>query len=156
MNKAETFVLGFAAGAGITYLFDPDRGKRRRKLLRDQFIHAGHEMDEAARSGARHVRNRAVGLAHEARAELTEGSVADEVLVERVRSAIGRAVSNAGAVEVTASHGRVRLTGTVLSREVQELVRTARSVRGVDHVDNQLHVEQDTATVPERQDTTGA
>jgi osmotically-inducible protein OsmY len=153
MNKAETFTLGLVLGAGATYLFDPERGSRRRALLRDQAIHAGHELDDAARAGVRHVRNRAVGLAHEAKAGLTEGSVDDTVLVERVRSALGRKVSNATAVEVSAADGRVTLSGTVHPREVQELVRTVRSVRGVDHVESRLHVEQDPVNAPDLQGT---
>src|SRR4051812_35769009 len=30
-------------GAGLMYFLDPDRGRRRRALVRDQFIHALHE-----------------------------------------------------------------------------------------------------------------
>jgi osmotically-inducible protein OsmY len=140
MNRAETFVLGMTVGAGLVYFLDPDRGNRRRALIRDQVVHAGHELEETAMKTARHVRNRTVGLAHEARAGLTERHVDDRVLEERVRSGIGRTVSDAAAIEITARDGHITLSGDVSSRDVQELVRTARSVRGVNHVTNRLHV----------------
>jgi osmotically-inducible protein OsmY len=140
MNRTETFTLGMLTGAGLMYLLDPDRGRRRRALLRDQVVHAGHELEDTARAGGRQLRDRAVGLAHEARAELTEGPVEDRVLEERVRSAVGRAISNPGSLEVHAENGRVTLFGEVPSTEVQPLVRTARSVRGVRHVENRLFV----------------
>jgi osmotically-inducible protein OsmY len=148
MNRTETFALGVAVGAGMVYLLDPDKGRRRRALIRDQLLHVGHELDDAARSGSRHVRNRAFGLAHEARAGLMEGTVDDRVLEERVRSAVGRKVSNPGSLTIEAQSGRVILSGDVPSAEVQELVRTTRAVRGVDHVENRLHVETNPGSTP--------
>jgi osmotically-inducible protein OsmY len=142
MNKAETFVVGMTVGAGLVYFFDPDRGNRRRALVRDQVVHAGHEIEDASLKAVRHVRNRAVGMAHEARAGLTERHVDDRVLEERVRSEMGRTVSTPGAVQVIAQDGHVTLSGDVPSKEVQELVRTVRGVRGVDHLENRLTVHQ--------------
>ena len=141
MNRSETLLLGMALGAGITYLLDPDRGSRRRALMRDKLVHAGHELEDSVRSNARHARNRVRGLAHEARATLTERNVEDRVLEERVRSAIGRGLSNAADIEVSADRGRITLSGAVAADEVQEVVRSARSARGVDAVDNQLEVQ---------------
>ena len=59
------FVLGALMGAGVMYLFDPDRGRRRRARLRDRLLHGAHEAEdfgEAAASTARHMRNRARGM----------------------------------------------------------------------------------------------
>ncbi|HEX6308165.1 MAG TPA: BON domain-containing protein [Longimicrobiales bacterium] len=144
MNRAETFVLGFAVGAGLTYLLDPDRGGRRRALVRDRLVHAGHEAEDLTRSTARHVRNRARGLAHEARARLTERGVDDRVLEERVRSEVGRKMSY-GDLDVTASWGHVTLAGTVAGEDLQDVVRTARGVRGVESVENRLTVQAEPA-----------
>jgi osmotically-inducible protein OsmY len=141
MNRGETLVLGMALGAGLTWLLDPDRGTRRRALVRDQLVHAGHELEETARSGARHARNKARGLAHEAKAGLLEREVDDRVLEERVRSELGRGLSNAALLDVAADHGRVILSGVVAADEIQHVVRTARSVRGVESVDNRLEVQ---------------
>ena len=137
MNRPETFVLGVALGAGITYFMDRDKGARRQALVRDRLTHAGHEVQDATRATARHARNRAGGIMHEAGARITEGSgVDDRVLEERVRSAIGRKVTAPGRIDVTAEDGRVTLSGDVASDEVQTLVRTVKSVRGVGSVSN--------------------
>jgi len=145
MKPAETVMFGMALGAGLMYFLDPDKGGRRRALLRDQIARAGHELEDLTTTTARRVRNRAVGLAHEARAELTERGVDDRVLVERVRSEIGRVVAQPHAIEVEAHHGSVTLTGTASPEEVQALVRTVKGVRGVESVTNQLRTDGATA-----------
>jgi hypothetical protein len=61
-------VLGI--GALAMYFFDPVSGRRRRALLRDQLVHAQKEVGEYAEGTARDLRNRAHGLAHEARKTL--------------------------------------------------------------------------------------
>jgi osmotically-inducible protein OsmY len=149
MNRAGTFVLGVAVGATAQYLFDQDRGGRRRALLRDRAVHAGHELDDAARAGVRHVRNRAVGMAHELKSQVTERAVDDRVLEERVRSEAGRHLSSAGTLDVSVRDGAVTLAGAVPTAEVQEVVRATRSVRGVKHVDNQLATVNEPARDPQ-------
>src|SRR2546423_226207 len=57
---------GMAAGAALMYLFDPERGRRRRSLLSDQLTSKANRLGETAGKKARHLRNRAQGLAHEA------------------------------------------------------------------------------------------
>jgi hypothetical protein len=61
-------VLGaFGIGALAMYFFDPDSGRRRRALLRDQLVHARHEIGDYAEGTAKDLRNRGYGLAAEAR-----------------------------------------------------------------------------------------
>ena len=151
MKHSESIVLGMALGAGLMYLLDPDRGGRRRALMRDQLRHAEHELEDVATRTARRVRNRTRGLAHEARATLLEATVDDRVLIERVRSELGRVVTNPGAIEVDAHDGHVRLSGNVRADEMQELVRSVKSVRGVGGVENRLSVLADTRATPELQ-----
>ena len=38
MNRVKLALSGFGAGAAFMYLSDPDRGKRRRALARDQAV----------------------------------------------------------------------------------------------------------------------
>ena len=61
-------VLGaFGIGALAMYFFDPVSGRRRRALLRDQLVHAQHEITDYAEDTAKDLRNRAYGLVAEAR-----------------------------------------------------------------------------------------
>ena len=61
-------VIGaFGLGALAMYFFDPDSGKRRRALLRDQLVHARHEIGDYAEDTTKDLRNRAYGLVAEAR-----------------------------------------------------------------------------------------
>lgn len=41
-NGLGRLVAGALIGAAVMYLFDPDRGTRRRALIRDRFVRAGH------------------------------------------------------------------------------------------------------------------
>jgi hypothetical protein len=54
-------------GAGLMYLADPDRGKRRLSLIRDQFVSAGNTIGRTIRGRGENVKNRAYGLYCEAK-----------------------------------------------------------------------------------------
>jgi hypothetical protein len=61
-------VLGaLGIGALAMYFFDPENGRRRRALARDKYMHYRKEATEYAQSTAQDLRNRAQGLAAEAR-----------------------------------------------------------------------------------------
>jgi hypothetical protein len=45
------------------YILDPQMGRRRRAMARDQMVHFAHEAAESAQAVGRDVRNRAQGLA---------------------------------------------------------------------------------------------
>jgi hypothetical protein len=145
VGRTGDFLAGMVVGAGLMYLLDPERGKRRRALVRDQVVSAGHDLGdlgEAFSAQARHLRNKAAGLAAEAQARLRGEEVDDFILEARVRSEIGRAVANPGAINATARNGSVMLTGPVLAHEVADLLSTVRSVRGVEDVQNRLEVHE--------------
>ena len=98
MKGQGKLIAGVVAGAGAMYLLDPDRGARRRSLLRDQGIHVGHKLGDGLAATARDARNRTLGAAAELRARFRPDEANDEVLHDRVRSAIGRVVSHPGAI----------------------------------------------------------
>ena len=139
---------GLGLGAALMYFLDPARGARRRHLLRDQLVHAGRVAGDAADTTARDLRNRAQGVAAAGRARLTVDHADDAILRERVRSALGRAVSHPSAITVSAEEGRVTLGGPVLEREAGRLLSTVRGVRGVRAVENRLEVHASAEHVP--------
>ena len=142
MQKKSSWTwLGAAAlGAGAMYFLDPRSGGRRRALVRDQGVHARRRVREVADKTANDVRNRAVGLAARSRRLWHREPVSDAQLVERVRATLGRAVSHSSALEVTASDGRVRVSGPILVSEAGRVLRTVRRVPGVREVEEALDV----------------
>jgi osmotically-inducible protein OsmY len=146
-----TFVIGMALGAGTMYLLDPDKGRRRRALARDQVVSALNTAGETLEGRQEHLRNRAQGLVAETAARIREDEVDDRVLAERVRSRLGRLVSHPGAIDVSARDGCVILHGPVLKDEVDRLLSGVSSVRGVRGVENQLEVHDQPGDIPSLQ-----
>lgn len=133
-------IAGGALGATVMYLFDPERGSRRRAMLRDQILSGASKLEEALETVARDVAHRAQGIAAEARSKMEDNPVPDPVLVGRVRAKMGRVASHPGAIEVAAEQGRVILTGPILKHEHEDLLRAVRSVPGVTEVEDRLEV----------------
>src|SRR5688572_16016960 len=139
MNKRENLILGMILGAGLMYLLDPDRGRRRRALIRDQMVHGAHEIEDLGggmASKARHLRNRARGAVLDTKTRLSREEVEDSVLAARVRTHLGRLVSDPSTIEVSAEHGRVTLRGAAPNEEVRGLVDGVQDVPGVHDVIN--------------------
>ena len=62
-----SFLCGAALGAAIMYFLDPQGGRRRRALVRDQAVSLANQAGDYAGKTARDLSNRATGLAHETR-----------------------------------------------------------------------------------------
>ena len=148
MLRLSRVLLGAAIGAGFMYLLDPDGGRRRRALLRDQIVSAGHKTSDAVGATSRDVTNRARGVVAELRGRLRREHVGDEKLRERVRARVGSVVGRAADIETHVSDGRVTLRGPVLGEEVERLMRRVRGVRGVEEVVSQLEVHDVPGNVP--------
>jgi uncharacterized membrane protein len=131
---------GIGVGAALMYYLDPNRGARRRGLLRDKLVHAASVTGDAVGATKRDLANRARGLAAEARALGNDEEVEDDVLEARIRAELGRVVSHPAAIEVKADDGRVTLSGDVLASEASRLMRRVSRVRGVDEVHSELRV----------------
>src|SRR6476620_4753381 len=101
MQGQSKLLTGVIVGAGAMYLLDPDRGARRRSLLRDRGAHLGHKLGDGLAATARDVRNRSAGAAAELRSRFRDEQVDDAILHDRVRSAIGRVAAHPGAITVT-------------------------------------------------------
>ena len=129
---AWTLFVAFGAGALAMYFADPNRGKRRRATLRDTCLHFGHDIKKFALRFGRDVEHRAEGaVAGTRRLFEDDDEVSDTVLEQRIRTAVGRAVSHPHAVEVNCTGGSVFLGGWVLADEASELAGAVRAVRGV-------------------------
>ncbi len=120
MNRTRIgFFGGMGVGAALMYALDPENGRRRRATARDRW------------------RNLAGG-----RSVLPAGTrgdaPSDRVLADRVRAALGRAVSHPSAIGIDVHDGCVVLTGQVLESETRELMRRVGRVAGVKAVDDQL------------------
>jgi uncharacterized membrane protein len=141
------FLLGGAIGASAMYFLDPQSGRRRRARTRDQLVHARRRLSEARSVTARDLSHRAQGIAAGTRRLWRAERVSDDVLVGRVRSALGRTVSHPHAIEVAAGDGHVMLQGPVLAREVAPLLRAVRRVPGVRSVADHLTAHEEAGSV---------
>lgn len=122
MSRALWFCAGIALGATAIVLLDRVHERRGRTMLRGQVTpHA----DQPAPS--------------------------DDLLVLRVRAALGHFTSHPKSIHVAAARGRVTLRGAVLAGERADLVATARRVDGVNAVDDLLTTYLDATGVPELQ-----
>jgi hypothetical protein len=139
MNKGLTFGAGLGLGTGLMYLLDPDRGRRRRALLRDKGAWAIRKTGECVEVTARDLRNRTQGITH---FHSSSEPVDDRKVAERVRSKLGRVVSHPSAIEVNAQDGKVTLSGPILVEEIPELLSCVNGVRGVNQVINNLEAHE--------------
>jgi len=135
MSVTGKFITGLGVGAGLMYFTDPDRGRRRRALVRDRFYsffaRSGRGLDKAWRDAS----NRSQGIIAEARRlAWGAGEAPDDVLAARVRSKLGRVSSHPHAIRVTARDGEITLEGPVLVDEQQRIVDAVRGVSGVREV----------------------
>jgi uncharacterized membrane protein len=146
MDKRLAFLMSAGVGAGLMYLLDPDRGRRRRALARDKLVHTGHRVAGSVGTTSRDIKHRARGLLARVRPGRAGGRAPDDVVVQRVRSEIGRVVSHPSAITVSAHDGVVTLTGPILTKETNRLLRRARRVRGVRDLVNRLELH----TTPDR------
>ncbi len=151
MKDTVIFLTGAAFGAGMMYALDPDAGRRRRALTRDQLVRARVKTRETASATARDLLNRSYGIMAGARSRLFQEDVDDQVLEQRVRSKFGYVVRNPSAIEARVNSGRVTLTGAVRADEFDQLIAEVSAVRGVSAVENRLDVHQEVAQVPELQ-----
>ncbi len=137
-----------ATGLGLMYFLDPDQGRRRRALVRDQMVHAAHKTGDAVDATSRDIANRAKGAVAELRGRFQDAEVSDDVLRERVRARVGAVIGHAGSIAVDVVDGRVTLSGPVLTHEVDRLLRRVAAVRGVKSVDNGLEVHAEPGDIP--------
>jgi uncharacterized membrane protein len=148
-NRVASLLISAGVGAGMSYLFDPDRGRRRRALLRDQMSRATHRTTDAIDATSSDVSNRARGLRASVRSWWGGGApVNDAVLTERVRAVIGRVVTHPASIDVQTENGHVIVSGPILADEVATLLRRVRAVREVASIEDRLEAHEHAGNVP--------
>jgi gas vesicle protein len=75
-DDSVSFLCGLATGLALgvlgMFIFDPKEGRRRRTLARDKIVRYGNEAADYATGTAKDLRNRAQGMAAEARSAMQE------------------------------------------------------------------------------------
>jgi hypothetical protein len=72
-REVALLAAGIGVGAMIMYMLDPDHGRRRRALARDQVTSFVTEAERKIEAKARHYSNRARGVVAEAKSAVREG-----------------------------------------------------------------------------------
>ena len=144
-------LTGLGMGAALMYFLDPERGRRRRALVRDRLAHTANTSADAMGATGRDVMHRAAGAAARVSGTRRREVVDDVVLVERVRAVLGRFVSHPRAIDVDANDGVVTLRGPILQAEVKRLLRAVAGVSGVRRVENALEEHKQAGNIPSLQ-----
>ncbi len=147
MNRIVGFLSAAGIGAGCMYLFDPDRGKRRRAEIRNKAKHINHIAIEAAGKTQRDLHNHLLGVGAEIGSFVCSEEVADDVLKARIRSKLGRLVSHPHSIEVKVVDGRAILTGPILAVEVVPLFEVISGIAGLKSIENLLELHE-SADIP--------
>ena len=138
MNSVLRLAAAFAAGAAIMYYLDPETGRRRRAMVREQGVGAGHDIEDFARTRSKRAADQVRGAVARTRARVVREPVDDDRLRERIRSNLGRLVDHPGAVNVQVHDGHVVLGGNAGQGEIERLLDAVEAIPGVEAVDNRL------------------
>ena len=139
MPRARRFRL-LALGAALSYFFDPENGKRRRKVTADRLAalmrrHGGRLM-KGTGSQAHALKQKATHQREEPKPQPDDVTLARKVETEIFRDAD----VPKGKINVNAENGKIVLRGEVDSPElIDDLVSKARKVQGVQDVESLLH-----------------
>lgn len=156
LGNLALLTVGIAAGAVVMFFFDTVSGRRRRALVRDKFVGAGHDaaylVQAKSKRAADHLKGLFVTRHLDRHTRSTPGS--DQQLHDRIRARLGRVISHPKSVTVEVNQGRVCLTGHILAKELDPLLNEVKHNVGVTAVDNQLICHDSAQGVPELQGRT--
>jgi hypothetical protein len=137
-----------AAAAGVVseYLFDPERGSHRRRLLRER---TGGLLKRSSRRAARQSRTtvkrivgRSRGALHALSSERPREPLDDAGLAHKVESVLFRDPKiPKGDISINAENGTVFLRGQIASAElIDDVMEAVRAIAGVEKAVNLLHL----------------
>jgi osmotically-inducible protein OsmY len=87
--------------------------------------------------------SRAKALADRSLARFDSTAPSDDVLAQRVRTALGRVISHPRLINITAESGVVTLSGSVSEEETKGLSATVRGVEGVKDLVDQTEIREE-------------
>jgi gas vesicle protein len=139
--------LGAVIGAVVMYFLDPEGGRRRRALVRDQLVKLGRVGGRQIEGATQGIADRSEGLMAEAStiadsAAPATTEVDDSTLEERVRSELGRVGADTGAIQISARNGQVLVEGWLPDDEADRVLDAVRAVPGVSGVIDRRSVPQ--------------
>ncbi len=148
MGKISNWLWGATVGAAFMYFYDPNNGRTRRTMLKDQFVGFRNTAGESLDTAVNDLQNRVQGFRSEMSGMMGGETPSDRILEQRVRSRLGSMTHHANAIEVHVSNGHATLNGDALSGEAEDIVSGVSKVRGIYGVDNQLKVHDSADNVP--------
>jgi uncharacterized membrane protein/CBS domain-containing protein len=148
MNKSVSLLGALGVGAGLMYLLDPDRGKRRRAILRDQTKHFTNTANRRMGKVASDLKNRTRGVVAETKSIISREEISDEKLNARIRSKIGRLTTHPHALKTQVENGKVIISGQILSDEADDLVKGIEKMRGVNEIETHLELHNASEKLP--------
>lgn len=137
-------LIAVALGVAAMYFLDPDRGKRRRAMLRDRAASTAKRVGAVTERAERRIVSDAYGvgqkIAHPGLAQdepPNDATLAQKVMTELFRD---QRIPK-GRINVNAENGVVQLRGQVEHpEEILELEGRVRRIPGVLDVENLLHL----------------
>jgi hypothetical protein len=131
MTRIGAWLRGAATAATAMYFFDPDRGRRRRALVRDQLVHLSRVVRHELEAEVRDAGNRLRGVFAGARRLATgaRGDVTDETIAQTLKARLAR-LERPDAIVIEVRDGCVHLRGPALPRDAERARRIVRRVRG--------------------------
>lgn len=138
------FLLLAGIGAALAYFFDPQNGARRRNMTRDRTLAFFRQGGRKAERAGRAVGSQASGLKQKAThlREEEKPQPDDVTLAHMVESELFRDEQvPKGQININAENGKIFLRGEVGEQGmIRDLEDRARSVQGVEDVENLLHL----------------
>lgn len=140
-NKLAWMAIGALAGGFLAYIFDPVSGHRRLAFARDKAVRMKNDLNAQSQRKMRNLRGHAKGVIfHVKKFGKSVPPVDDFVLIERVRSYLGRALEHPRSLDIYVENGEVTLSGAILSKDVQRAIQCAKHVPGVKSVINRFEI----------------
>jgi uncharacterized membrane protein/osmotically-inducible protein OsmY len=141
---------GVAAGSAALYFLDPKRGSERRETFAKKARHIAAGVAGGAAKSTRDSLHHLAGMARQAYRSLGREWPEDRVLVERIRSRMGRIVLHPHRIHVASDDGVVTLWGSASEYEGRTLVHVVQAIAGVKEVMNHLEIHENSEpTMPE-------